>query len=82
MPEDYPFVSYEKVAPILEALGGRRAARIEGKDLGGDEGAIEAVSEGEATSGSGYQPESVDGLSATNGDHPNRDDANQNNNGP
>ncbi len=80
--ENYPLVGNEKIAAILKALGRSGTPRIDGENLGSDEGTIKTVSESEAAGRCGHQPESIDGLSSTNGDHANRDDANQNNNSP
>jgi hypothetical protein len=75
--EDHPFVSTDKIASILEALGGGGAKRIQKQDLDRDELAVEAVSDGVSTNGCYHQPHSADLFTTMEGDGADGDCAQQ-----
>jgi hypothetical protein len=77
MSEDNPLVGDEKVSAVLEALGRSGAKGVNRKDFGGDEFAVEAISESVAAGCGDDQPECVDRFSAMDGDHADRGGTNQ-----
>ena len=74
MSEDDPLVGDEEVAAVFQAFRGRGAEGIDSKYLGGDELAVEAISEGVAAGCRCHQPQGINRLLAMNGDDSDRGD--------
>ncbi len=62
--EHHPFVGGDEVTAVVEALGRRRAGRVERKYFSGDEGAVETVADGVDAHRRDDEPQTVDGLAA------------------
>jgi len=60
--EDHPFIGDEKIAAVFQALSGSGAKAVEGKNFGGDEAAVEAITQRVATGRGHDQPKGVDGF--------------------
>ena len=66
--EDHPFVGGNKIASIVQPLGGRGTLGIQDQHLGGDEATVEAVAQGITAQGRDHQPHCIDLLAAVQGD--------------
>jgi len=62
MSEDHPFIGGNEIAAIVQSLGRSGPLSIEGKHLGGNKLAVEAVSQGVCAEGRNHQPHGVNLL--------------------
>jgi hypothetical protein len=69
MSEDDPLVGDQKVPAIFQALGGSSAEGVKSENLGGEELAVEAVSDSVAARGGDHQPQGVNGFAAMDRDY-------------
>ena len=72
MAEQEPLVVGQEIPAVVEALGRGRSGRVDDQDLGGNERAIEAVSDGVNAERGDDEPAAVDGFAPTEGDAPDR----------
>jgi hypothetical protein len=82
MTEDDPAVRRHEVTAVAEALGRRRARRIEREHLRCKEGAVEAVADCVDADGGDDEPQRVDALAAVEGDRCESESAEQDGNDP
>jgi hypothetical protein len=82
VPEHDPTIGRNEIAAVVEAFGRRGSRRVEREDLGGEECAIEAVTERIDAHSRHDEPHGVDALAAVECDGRQREGAECDDGGP